>query len=146
MALAGMNAVKQVAGTLAFAGMLAFGVAPAVLNPASAAAPPSAGIFVTGGDLWTSCNAPSQTFCAGYIAAIADILGTGKLALRACLPGSATLPELVSVIKGYLADHPDKRAYTAYSVVSYALLQRFPCPAPWLDPRSNPRLRQDPTG
>jgi hypothetical protein len=120
------------------AGALALGAVLAAATPAGAAAPSSAGIFVTGEDLWTSCTGPSQTFCAGYIAAVADIMGSGKLALRACLPGSATLPELVGVIRGYLGEHPDKRAYTAYSVVSYALLQRFPCPAEW--------LKQDPAG
>jgi Rap1a immunity proteins len=128
------NAMKRIAGGLA----LAMGVGLAASSPASAAAPPSAGIFVTGEDLWTRCSGPSEAFCAGYVAAIADILGTGKLALRACLPGSATLPELVEVIRRYLAEHPDERAYTAYSVASYALLQRFPCPAKW--------LKQDPAG
>jgi hypothetical protein len=132
MASARANAVKRIAGALALGAGLA---AP---DPTRAAAPSSAGIFVTGEDLWASCNGPSQTFCAGYVAAVADILGTGKLALRACLPGSATLPELIEVIRRYLAEHPDKRAYTAYSVVSYALVQRFPCPAEW--------LKQDPAG
>jgi Rap1a immunity proteins len=124
--------MKRIAGTLLL------GVGLAASGGAGAAPPPSAGIFVTGEDLWTRCSAPSEPFCAGYVAALADILGTGKLALRACLPGSATLPELVEVIRRYLAEHPDRRAYTAYSVVSYALLQRFPCPAEW--------LKRDPAG
>jgi hypothetical protein len=132
MAAETLSAIKRIAGALALgAGLVA-------ASPASADAPPPAGIFVTGNDLWASCNSPSQVFCAGYIAAIADILGTGKLALRACLPGTATLPDLIDLAKRYLAEHPDERAYTAYSVVSYALLQRFPCPPKW--------LKQDPAG
>lgn len=90
--------------------------------------------FKDGEELYGLCTTPNDkranSFCVGYVAAIADVLGTGDGSIsgwRACLPSSATQGEVAEVAIQWLKNHPENRAFGASDVVAQALAHTYPC-------------------
>jgi hypothetical protein len=72
---------------------------------------------------------PNPVFCMGYIAGIADALGTGSsiAGWRACFPHNGTVGRVRDIAVGFLTAHPEVRHLTAASLVAEALQGAFPC-------------------
>lgn len=90
--------------------------------------------FKTGEELYEFCQAPddvrAQSFCVGYVAAIADVLGAGTGNIsdwRACIPAEATQGNVATIAIEWLSKHPDTRAFGASHLVAQALANRYPC-------------------
>ncbi|MGF1612880.1 MAG: Rap1a/Tai family immunity protein [Gammaproteobacteria bacterium] len=90
--------------------------------------------FKTGEELYGLCMAPDDvrghSFCVGYVAAIADVLGAGTGTIsdwRACIPAKATQGEVATIAIEWLREHPDNRAFGASNVIAQALANRYPC-------------------
>ena len=71
-----------------------------------AAAQEGAGFF-TGNDLWSHCSdksAFSSGICLGFVAGIADVMGTGSAILgsKACIPEHGTAAQARDVVKRFL--------------------------------------------
>ena len=90
--------------------------------------------FVTGNYLWQQCTGDDigQAYCLGYVVAIGDALSapgnTGLDGWHACLKPKQTAGHLREVVIQFLRDHPDKRYYTAASLIAEAYAATFPCP------------------
>jgi Ssp1 endopeptidase immunity protein Rap1a len=96
-----------------------------------AAAQEGAGFF-TGNDLWSHCpdkSAFSSGICLGFVAGIADVMGTGSAILgsKACIPEHGTAAQARDVVKRFLEQHPERRLYFATGLVADALADAFPC-------------------
>lgn len=90
--------------------------------------------FKSGEELYQLCVKPddarANSFCVGYVAAIADALGTGDGVIsgwRACLPSGATQGEVAKVAIQWLKGHPENRAFGASDVAAQALANTYPC-------------------
>ena len=95
-------------------------------------APASAG-FQTGNSFYDKCSQNDDfdaMYCMGYSGAIADTLGTGAQAIngfRACMPTGASHNQVLAIVNNWLAQNPEKRHFTAASLVAAALAEAFPC-------------------
>ncbi|MGD1880259.1 MAG: Rap1a/Tai family immunity protein [Kiloniellaceae bacterium] len=72
----------------------------------------------------------AQGHCAGYIMAVADMLGGAAAridGLQACLTGRETVPELREVVRRHLEDNPARAVLKGDGVVAYALSLYRPC-------------------
>ena len=87
----------------------------------------ASGSFVTGNQLYEDCTREKTQICLGYIVGVVD----GYLALRTnpviCIPAKVTMGQINDIAVTYLTDHPEKRQYTADSLVLASLIQAFPC-------------------
>ncbi|HBZ68454.1 MAG TPA: hypothetical protein DEP35_01330 [Deltaproteobacteria bacterium] len=125
---------------------LAVVMALAMMVPA-----PHAWASMRGEWLKKTCKEPALSFakglCDGYVAGVADAnqvyeLKDGQLLpklaadgsiegahleLRWCLPTGSTGPQLVKVVKKWLAQHPEELREQAAAVIAKALQQAFPC-------------------
>jgi hypothetical protein len=92
--------------------------------------------FFSGNDLWAQCSANDnfrRGVCMGFVTGIADATaGTAAGVPRrmVCIPSQVTLQQTVDVVKGDLAQHPERRHYAAASIVADALAAAFPCKQP----------------
>lgn len=93
--------------------------------------PARANGFTTGNQLLPLCQSASTdkvTYCVGYVTALADVLGNSAInGVRACFPTSATKAQIVDIAIQFLNEHPERRHYTADSLVAHALVEAFPC-------------------
>ena len=90
-------------------------------------------VFINGNKLFEMCQTAdvsaqtSQTFkdgtCAGYILGVADALGGSSF----CFAVEMEVGQLVDVVKLYLRDHPERRHYTAASLIVDAFTEKFSC-------------------
>ena len=97
----------------------------------------SAGIagFYGGDQLWEECRTePPSHICDGYVAGIADAMGSahalgmGVLGFHACFRVDLAISQLTNVVKLYLHEHPERRNFLAAGLVADALARAFPCP------------------
>lgn len=85
--------------------------------------------FEGGNDLYSLMTAPGpgsnqEIFGRGYVAGVVDgLIDRGEL----CVPDSVTAADVSTVVKKWLGTHPDKRDYTAASVVAYATMEVWRC-------------------
>jgi len=120
---------------------LCAGLAAAALH-AGAAAPARAvdALFAheqpryrSGSELLADCrseDSQAQGRCAGYVMAVADMLGGANAridGLQACLDGRETLAELVGVVLAHLEDNPARAVLKGDGAVAYALSIYRPC-------------------
>jgi hypothetical protein len=102
----------------------------ALLMLATATSPTTG--FVFGRELYEWCKESSRPTCITYVMGISDELvslqATGKLKKRYCSPAQVTGGQLADVVLRSLHDHPERQHLPAASVVSYALIDAFPCP------------------
>lgn len=89
--------------------------------------------FRSGAELLADCSAEdplARGRCAGYVMAIADVLG-GALAridgVEACLEGDESLDELVAAVLRHLEANPGRQAIKGDGAVAYALSLYRPC-------------------
>jgi hypothetical protein len=88
--------------------------------------------FQTGNDLWTLCHQKGPG-CVAYIEGVADVLmpiwakGGDFSGWRGCLPKETIGGQVKDVFIKFLREHPEKRHFTASSLVSWALAEAFPC-------------------
>mgnify|MGYP003377021431 CR=1 FL=1 len=67
-------------------------------------------------------------FCAGYVTAIADLMGDQPLyGFRACLLGPVRSQQLMDNVTGILRASPDRARFAARTVVAESLSRSFPC-------------------
>ncbi len=92
----------------------------------------------TGEGLWTMCGqtvsgAPPKP-CTAFVSSIILTLKNEKLleVINVCL-NTATdaqgLNNLTNLVRTYLSSHPGERHYVADSLVTSALVDKYPCPA-----------------
>jgi hypothetical protein len=85
--------------------------------------------FVTGNRLFDYCNERSES-CTSYIAGVTDALLMIDIAMNkhmVCIPDKVLLGQATDVAVNYLRSHPEKRQFSAASMVTVALTQAFPC-------------------
>lgn len=109
-------------------------IAILVLLSALAVAKTATADFQGGEQLYQLCTKPNDvranSFCLGYVAGIADVLGTGDGEVsgwRACLPPEATQGEVAEIAVQWLKEHPENRAFGASDLVAQALSRTYPC-------------------
>jgi len=84
--------------------------------------------YKDGNTLYSDCTSTrigAQGVCLGYVMAIIDVFD--RLGVIDCVPRTATGNQVMDVAKKYLADHPEKRHFSAWSLVRDALRDAFPC-------------------
>ncbi len=109
-------------------------IAILMLLGALAVAKTAAADFKDGEELYQLCIEPkdvqANSFCVGYVAAIADVLGTGDGSVsgwRACLPAEATQGKVASIAIQWLEEHPENRTFGASDLIAQALARTYPC-------------------
>jgi len=89
--------------------------------------------YRSGGDVLDDCRSDepaAQGRCAGYVMAVADMLGGAGAridGLEACLTGRETLDELLGVVRDHLEDNPARAVLKGDGAVAYALSIYRPC-------------------
>lgn len=90
--------------------------------------------FIDGNALYGLCSKPEGSpmliDCFAYIRAIVDVMranGPGAYGLKECAPIGISLGQLIDIVKGYLAAHPEVRTQGASLLVARALSAAFPC-------------------
>ena len=83
--------------------------------------------YESGDTLLPLCEKPQDSslygFCAGYIIGVADALDEGSF----CPPKGHEKLQIVDSTVRWLRDNPESRHDTAFSLVSKALAESFPC-------------------
>ncbi len=94
---------------------------------------------VTGNELYEACtslNPVRQTFCYGYVNAIADgcdaarpdkSANNGVFGFVHCARPSVTNKQIADIVVRFLASHPEHRDYGVAGLVAKALAEAFPC-------------------
>jgi len=69
-----------------------------------------------------------QGIARGYVGAVADI-GAGEPVngFLFCVPATATLEQMGTVVRDWLDRHPESRNYAGKGVVGAALADAYPC-------------------
>jgi hypothetical protein len=107
----------------------------AMIPPALLAGRPARAIehrtYATGSMLYrglTSGKAYEQGVAHGYVGAVADI-GAGEPVngFLFCVPATATLEQMGTVVRDWLEKHPESRNYAGKGVVGAALAEAYPC-------------------
>lgn len=81
--------------------------------------------FYTGNDLFERLNDPDRVYLGmGYIAGVSD-LGSGDYH---CAPESVTLGQVRDMVTQYLRTNPSNRHMSAALLVTYTLMEQWPCP------------------
>lgn len=63
-----------------------------------------------------------------YSAAISDALSTATISgFRACVAYGTTIEQISDIVINYLKQHPERRQFSANSLVASALSKAFPC-------------------
>lgn len=86
--------------------------------------------FVLGNKLWEVCSNESDIpsgLCTFYALGVIDRDAISDHP-SFCMPSHVTVGQITDVVKKYLRDHPERRHYTAASVVGAAISVAFPCP------------------
>ncbi|WP_340116089.1 Rap1a/Tai family immunity protein [Pelagibius sp. 7325] len=120
--------------------LLAAGVLLPLLDGAASPAAAADPLFAhelpryrSGGELLDDCRSDepvAQGRCAGYVMAVADMLGGAGAridGLEACLTGRETLDELLGVVRDHLDDNPARGVLKGDGAVAYALSIYRPC-------------------
>jgi hypothetical protein len=92
------------------------------------------GEFQSGNNLWQLCNNKTTDFgCIMYIEGVADVLipiwgkGGDFAGWRGCLTKDVIGSQAHDVVIKFMREHPERRHFTASSVVAQALAEAFPC-------------------
>jgi hypothetical protein len=89
--------------------------------------------YRSGAELLEDCKSTepvAQARCAGYVMAVADMLGGASAridGLQACLKGNESLEELMEVVRRHLEANPARAVLKGDGVVAYALSIYRPC-------------------
>lgn len=93
---------------------------------AALAASPAYAQFYSGNDLLEKLNDtnPAQRmFALGYVAAVIDTV----IDVQVCPPDQIQVGQVRDIVHRWLQNNPDKRQFTASSIVIHALKQSWPC-------------------
>ena len=89
--------------------------------------------YRSGAELLEDCRSDAPAArgrCAGYVMAVADMLGGAGAridGLQACLTGRETLDELLAVVRHHLEDNSARGVLKGDGAVAYALSIYRPC-------------------
>jgi len=123
---------RGICSLIALGGLLCAGTAAAA-DPFFAHEQPR---YRSGDQLLDDCRSEdlqAQGRCAGYIMAVADMLGgaAAKIdGLEACLEGDESLAELLGVVRAHLEANPARGSLKGDGAVAYALSIYRPCEVP----------------
>jgi hypothetical protein len=81
--------------------------------------------FISGNELLSNLKGDTdeRMFAIGYIAGVADFLD----GMTVCSPTGVTLGQIRDLIRDYLEKNPDKRHYSADSLIRNKLERMWPC-------------------
>lgn len=90
--------------------------------------------YLDGNRLWDECRqtseGPPTGSCQAYVLGVVDTMAASRqLQPGICLAATMTSGQLVDVVRRYLAAHPERRHFTAATIVAAALSNAFPCAA-----------------
>jgi hypothetical protein len=92
--------------------------------------------FTSGNTLWDACQADEKQepvkalFCNIYILGAGETFQVLQVANQVrfyCVPPKVENGQVMDVVKFYLRDHPERRQYSAPTLVMLALKEKFPC-------------------
>ena len=89
--------------------------------------------FRSGAELLADCTSEvpeRRGRCAGYVMAIADVLGGAGArvdGVEACLNGDESLEELIAAVRRHLEENPARRSIKGDGAAAYALSLYRPC-------------------
>jgi len=85
--------------------------------------------FVDGNELYEDMkNNYGKLYSSGYITGVADVGNDNSIyGFRFCVPQQATRGQLADVVNKWLEQNPDKRHYSASSLIAHAFQETFPC-------------------
>ena len=89
--------------------------------------------YRSGAELLDECRSSDpveQARCAGYVMAVADMLGGASAridGIEACLRGNETLAELIGEVRRHLESNPARANLKGDGAVAYALSIYRPC-------------------
>ena len=90
---------------------------------------PRAALALTGNELLKRCednDAVQRAFCVGYVIGVADMVEEGPSGLI-CVATGVSNGQLSDIVVKFLRDHPERRHYSANSLVGVALMETYPC-------------------
>ena len=91
----------------------------------------SARADMSGNDLKDNCGSRSNSLCAGYIVGTLDSMRTIAEEANApmfCLPPGVGEEQVTTLVRKYLADHPERLHTRAASLIMNAMIGAYPCP------------------
>jgi hypothetical protein len=90
--------------------------------------------FKNGNDLHRLCQTQlgslNSVDCLAYIQGVYDVLISGYVHARyavSCAPDKVSGRQVYDIVKIYLERHPNRRHFPAWSIISDAMRQAFPC-------------------
>ncbi|MDC3365468.1 Rap1a/Tai family immunity protein [Pseudomonadales bacterium] len=88
--------------------------------------------LMSGKMLAEDCESPQESFaygaCHGYIFGVLDKeLWGGDRFASICLPVGVTMKQMISIVRKYLKEHPEKHNNDASLLVTVAFQIAFPC-------------------
>ena len=86
--------------------------------------------FIDGNTLHERCSGDDiyKLYCMGYSAAVTDVMEKNTIyGWSACVSKNVTAAQVADFVTSWLDSHPEKRHYTAPSLVAQALAEAFPC-------------------
>jgi len=95
----------------------------------------TAGQFFTGNDLYRFCvstAASDRAFCNGFVSAVADterVVDSYRTPpiQHLCIDNAVIVDQLRDVAIRYLKEYPERRSYSAASILTDAFERAFPC-------------------
>jgi len=123
---------RGISSFVALGGLLCAGAAGAA-DPLFAHERPR---YRSGEELLADCRSEepqAQGRCAGYVMAVADMLGGAAAridGMEACLEGDESLAELLGVVRAHLEANPARGSLKGDGAVAYALSIYRPCEVP----------------
>ncbi len=83
----------------------------------------------TGNDFYLECSKPTKrSYCLAYIRGAADAIDLNDIERRIfCPPVGVTVGQMLDVSLAYIQRNPEERHYRTIILVSFALMNAFPC-------------------
>jgi hypothetical protein len=85
--------------------------------------------FVTGNELYQDLKDNyGKLYSLGYITGIADVGNDNSIyEFKFCIPTHATQGQLSDIVSKWLEQNPERRHYSASSLIALAFQEAFPC-------------------
>lgn len=83
----------------------------------------------SGNEFYSECSlAAKRPYCLAYIRGAADAIDLNDIQRKIfCPPEGVTIGQMLDVSLAYIERHPEKRHYRTIVLVSFGLMDAFPC-------------------